>query len=89
MAQHVPGEVIVQFRAGTTPNRIGAILEATNTRIKKELGMPLNYLLGFSEDISVEEMTQRLKRFPEVQHAEPNRVHRLGPPPTLPPAKPR
>lgn len=86
-ANVVPGEVIVQFHPGTSTRRIEEVVEATGTRVAKHLGMPLVYLLRFSGGIPVEEMVQRLKSYPEVQHVEPNRVIRLEPP-RMPPVKP-
>lgn len=79
-ADVVPGEVIVQFRPGTSAQRIDAVLQATGTRIERHLGMPLVYSLRFSGDIPVEEMVQRFKSYPEVENVEPNRVIRLEPP---------
>lgn len=83
----VPGQVIVQFRPGTSAARIEAMLEATGTRIAQRLNMPGAYVLQFRRDIPVEEMVERFKNYPEVQYAEPNRVIRLDPP-GVPPLKP-
>jgi fervidolysin-like protein len=88
VARHVPGEVIVQFHPGTAADRIAAIQTATGTRIAKELGMPLVYLLGYSGDLPVDEMIRQLKNYPEVMSAEPNRVIRLEPPRSTLPKKP-
>lgn len=79
-SQYAPGEVIVQFRAGTSADRVGEIVNATGMRIDKSLGSPLVYLLRYSGEIPIDEMIQRLKSYPEVRNAEPNRVIRLDPP---------
>jgi len=85
--QHVPGEVIVQFRAGATQERIHAIIIATGARIKKNLGT-LTYLLSFSSERSMDELVASLRVYPEVLHAEPNWVTRIEPPRPMPGSKP-
>jgi hypothetical protein len=81
VAQTVPGEIIIQFREGTPPDRVETILSATDTKIKKNLGAPLTYLLGISGNKSVDETIQRLKSISEVLHAEPNYIMRIEPGP--------
>jgi Fervidolysin N-terminal prodomain len=75
--QIVPGEVIVQFREGTSWERIEAILINTDTRIKKNLGMPFVYLLSISDASTVEGAIRRLKGFAEVLRAEPNQIMQM------------
>lgn len=79
-AAAVPGQVIVQFHAGTTAQQIERVLKATGTDIERQLSSQLVYLLRFSGDVPIEAMVQRLKTHPEVQHVEPNRIIRLEPP---------
>ena len=89
VAQTVPGEVLIEFRAGTSPDRVATILAATNTTIKKNLGAPLTYLLLISGDRSVDETIRRLRSFSEVLYAEPNRIMRIEPGPAPLTGKPK
>lgn len=81
MEQQVPGEVIVQFRDGTSRARADAIVAGMGASITNELGMQQTYLVRLPNGRRVEEAIQMLQGFPEVVHAEPNRVMRLDPPP--------
>lgn len=86
--QYVPGEVLVQFRPGTTHERIVKILLAEGLRIKRELGMPYAYLVKPTESLPVHEIIARLSSHPEVEYVEPNWVRRIGPPSPPVPTKP-
>ena len=86
--QLVPGEVLVQFREGTSSARIGDILAATGATIDKHLGTPLVILVRPSDGCSTDELIVRLREYREVLYAEPNRIRRIEPPPALPGAKP-
>jgi len=85
--QHVPGEVIVQFRAGTSGERIHEIVVAIGASVEKDLGTPLVYLMRFSGERPVDEIVARLRSYPEVLHAEVNRVIRIEPPRPIPGTK--
>jgi hypothetical protein len=85
--QHVPGEVIVQFRAGATHERIHEIIIATGSKIKNDLGA-LTYLVSFSNERPMDELIASLRVYPEVLHAEPNWITRVEPPRPLPGSKP-
>jgi hypothetical protein len=81
LTRQVPGEVLVQFQPDTSDNRKQEILNRSGIHAMESLGMPQAYLLKFPGDIPVEEMIRRLKDFPEVRHAEPNRLTPLKPVP--------
>lgn len=85
--QPVPGEVIVQFRAGATHERIHEIILAAGAMIKKELGTRI-YLVSFSNARPMDELVASLRAYPEVLHAEPNWVTRIEPPRPIPGLKP-
>lgn len=82
--QHVPGEVIVQFRADTSSARIHDIVIHVDARVVKRLGSPFTYLVRSSSEHPVDELVVRLRDYSEVLHAEPNRVLQIEPPRTMP-----
>jgi hypothetical protein len=86
--QNVPGEVIVQFRVGTSKERIHEVIAATGASVEKDLGTPLIYLVRFSEERPIDQLLACLRGFPEVLHAEANRVIRIEPPRPIPGTKP-
>jgi hypothetical protein len=77
--QHIPGEVIVQFRVGTTNERIHEIIAVAGARIKKDLGVFV-YLVSFSNERPVDELVASLRVYPEVLYAEPNWITQIAPP---------
>jgi hypothetical protein len=86
-APAIPGEVLVQFRAGTSNARIEEILATAGARAVKSLGTPHAVLVRPSGGDSADELIVRLRKYPEVQFAEPNRIRRIEPPPELPGSK--
>lgn len=82
-AQAVPGEVLVQFRPGTSSARIQEILADTGARIEKSLGTPLVYMVRPSDGRSADELVARLRAHREVMYAEPNRLRGINPSPAL------
>lgn len=85
--QYVPGQVLVQFRPGVTRERIAEILAANGLRLERDHGMPRAFLVSSAGDRPVPEIIARLRRHPEVEYAEPNRLRRISPPRPMP-AKP-
>lgn len=73
-SRYVPGEVIVQFHAGTSNERIREIIGASGVATAKVLGAPHSYLLRFSKDSSIEELISGLQKYPEILYAHPNRI---------------
>jgi cell division protein FtsX len=59
------------------------ILSVNELRIERELGMPRAFLVRISDSRTVQEVIVKLRSYPEVESAEPNRLRRIGPP--LPP----
>ncbi|MBE9503817.1 MAG: hypothetical protein IME96_06555 [Proteobacteria bacterium] len=70
---YVPGEVLVNFREGTSQVRINAILKELGMLSKESLGKGDMWLLKGANNMPVEEMVEKLKRYEEVEHASPNR----------------
>jgi hypothetical protein len=85
----IPGEVLVQFRQGTSNARIEEILASAGASAVKSLGTPHAVLVRPSGGGSADELIVRLHKYPEVQFAEPNRIRRIEPPPEPPGAKQR
>jgi hypothetical protein len=76
----VPGEVLVVFHAGVTPQRIAAILSTLRLRVKVALSRPGAYVLLLEEGVALPEVLAQLRALPEVAQAEPNRRTFLRPP---------
>lgn len=73
-SRYVPGEIIVQFHAGTSNERIREIIGASGVDTAKVLGAPHSYLLKFSRDSSIDEFISGLRKYPEILYAHPNRI---------------
>jgi len=78
---HVRGEALVQFKPGTSPERVQAILEELGLARGRSLGTPLAFVVTFAADRSVAEVVVQLRALLEVEHAEPNRITPLPAPP--------
>jgi thermitase len=72
--EHVPGEIIVELRAGA---RAADIAAAAGMKVRRPLQHTGLFLLEFSHGREVAEVLQAVRRLPGVAHAEPNWVHRL------------
>lgn len=70
----------MQFRAGTSKERINEIIAASGAMVEKDLGTPLAYLVRLTNEHPIHEFLARLRGYPEVLHAEPNWVIRVEPP---------
>jgi hypothetical protein len=84
---YVPGELLVQFRTGIAHERMLEILSVNGLRIERELGIPRAFLVRTADSRTVQEIIVRLRSYPEIESAEPNRLRRIGPP-LPPPVKP-
>lgn len=73
-SRYVPGEIIVQFHAGTSNERIREIIGASGVDAAQGLGAPHSYLLKFSRDSNIDELISGLRKYPEIMHAHPNRI---------------
>lgn len=82
--RYVPGEVIVQFRVGTSNERMHEIIHASGAIRHKLLGTPLIFLLRFSNESPLERNIVGLRTNPEVLNVHPNRNIRIGPEPRQP-----
>jgi hypothetical protein len=70
--QYAPGELLVKFRAGVTPERIAAIRKDFGATVKKVLAGGLLYNLKFAAGANLPELIRALERLPEVEYAELN-----------------
>lgn len=72
--EHVPGEVIVELRAGA---RAADIASAAGMKVRRPLRHTGLFLLEVGRGREISETVQAVRRLPGVAHAEPNWVHRL------------
>jgi subtilisin family serine protease len=75
--KYVPGEVIVQFRAGVSASARSATLEASNGRARRGLGEAGLTLVRLEKGASVRSAVAELESDPRVEFAEPNYVYQL------------
>lgn len=87
--QVVPGEVLVQFRPGTSSTRIEEIMTATGARTGKSLGTPLVFMVRPSDGCTAAELIARFREYNDVLYAEPNQTRRIEPPSILRGTQPR
>lgn len=87
--QVVTGEVLVQFRPGTTSMRIEEIMAATGARSVKSLGTPLVFMVRPPGGRTAGELMARFREYNDVLYAEPNQVRRIEPPAVLQGTQPR
>ena len=87
--QVVPGEVLVQFRPGTTSMRIEEIMAAAGARSVKSLGTPLSLIVRSQGEHTAGELMARFREYNDVLYAEQNRVRRIEPPAVLQGTQPR
>jgi subtilisin family serine protease len=77
-ARYVPGEVIVQFRAGVSASARSAALEASDARAARGLGEAGLTLVRLEKGASVRSAVAELESNPRVEFAEPNYVYQLS-----------
>jgi len=80
---HVPGEVIVKFRAGTSQAARGAALQAAGASVRERIVTATMRRGGDAEGLTVVHSgmgtgaaIQRLQSDPNVEYAEPNYIYR-------------
>ena len=71
---YVPGEILVKFRDGTTDQAKEAIQRKVHLETIRLISKPNLYLMKILDGSSVESVMERLGKFKEVKHAEPNYI---------------
>jgi subtilisin family serine protease len=74
-AASVPGEVIVRFKAGTTPAERRDAVQEQDATVEEALALPRAQLVELPEEIPVEEAVAAFEADPDVAYAEPNFVY--------------
>lgn len=74
---HVSKEILVRFKPGTTAGTIKAIQDKAGLEIVRKLSVPDLYLMKVKGKTSEKEIIKELKKFTEVQYAEPNYKYRI------------
>lgn len=75
---HAPGELIVRFEDGVTPEEATAAIEEMGASVIRTMGAPGTYLVSIGRDASVTEAAEEFSIRPEVLYAEPNYVIMTG-----------
>jgi hypothetical protein len=70
-------EVLVRFKDEIDTTTIERIQRETGLRILKVVSPPRLYLMEITDGSEVEAMLERLKGYPEIVYAEPNRLRTL------------
>src|SRR4051812_40177203 len=79
--KHVPGELIVQFKAAATDNEIADALAQAGLKVKKHIQTQAmkdrghHGITHVTTELPVEEALKKLKGHPAVEFAEPNYVY--------------
>ena len=71
---YVPGEILVKFMDGTTDQAKEAIQRKVHLETIRLISKPNLYLMKILDGSSVESVMERLGKFKEVKHAEPNYI---------------
>jgi len=74
---YVPGEILVKFRDGTTDQTKKAIQKEVHLETIRIISKPNLYLMKILDGSSVESVMERLGKFKEVKHAEPNYIRTI------------
>lgn len=69
---YVHGEVLVQFKATTSPESVEDLQKQLGLEIKEAHIMPNLYLMKIEGETSVPEMVEKLTQDESVEYAEPN-----------------
>jgi hypothetical protein len=75
--RYAAGEILVKFREGTDEGTMARIQKAAHLETIRVISTPNLYLMKIVDGSQVEEMVERLRRYPEVVYAEPNYVRRI------------
>lgn len=73
----MPAEILVRFKDEVEIKTIERIQHETGLRILKVVSSPQLYLMEITDGSAVEVMLERLKGYPEIVYAEPNRIRTL------------
>jgi hypothetical protein len=80
--EHVPNEMLVKFKPGTSETAKLAVLERVNGKVKEKIATKAMERLGDREGISLVtlpgaalEAISRVKGLPEVEYVEPNYIY--------------
>lgn len=71
---YVPGEILIKFKAGTTDQVKEAIQREVHLETIRLISKPNLYLMKILDGSSVERVMERLGKFKEIEHVEPNYV---------------
>jgi hypothetical protein len=74
---YVPGEILVKFRDGTTVQAKEAIQKEVHLETVRLISKPNLYLMKILDGSSVESVMERLGKFKEVEHVEPNYIRTI------------
>ena len=69
---YVPGQVVIKFQNGVTPERAAEIIEGEGCRVEKVLKRTGLHLVKLPEGMDVPEALERFKIYPEVLYVEPD-----------------
>jgi hypothetical protein len=70
--QFVPGQVLVKFKKGTTPQVVEEIQQELGLETVEIVSQPYLYLMKAKNEVSLEDIVEQLQRFEAVSYAEPN-----------------
>jgi TPP-dependent indolepyruvate ferredoxin oxidoreductase alpha subunit len=73
----VPGEALVQFRAGVTPSQVQQLIAKTGATLKEKIDPQQIYVVRFPLSVPPQEMLNRFRQMPEVVVVEPNGVYEV------------
>jgi hypothetical protein len=74
---YVAGEILVKFRNGTSGQIKEAIKKEVHLETIRLFSKPNLYLMRILDGSSVENAIERLGKFKEVEHAEPNYIRTI------------
>jgi hypothetical protein len=74
---YVPGEILVRFRDGTTDQTKEAIQREVHLETIRLISKPNLYLMKILDGSSVERVMERLGKFKEIEHVEPNYIRTI------------
>ncbi len=75
---YVPGEILVKFRSGTTPETIEGFRARMKTSVMRKSDLSGVQLLSLPSDLSVEKALSSYRSRPDVLYAEPNYIRRAS-----------
>lgn len=70
--RYVEGQIIIKFMEGTTAEAIETLMRELNLELIRIFSSSNLYLMRICDSTPVKTILERLKKYPEVEHAEPN-----------------